>query len=312
MIKPEHVAITLALLLAACDDGVVSGDAPDTGTKKADAAMDAYTPPPAKTETCDDGYDNNGNGLVDEGCPCKQGASQKCYPAAKGTDGVGLCKKGSQPCVGKGEFTTWGNCTGAVTPATEICGNSKDEDCDGKDLPCGTVKDAGLPDAAPGCTEGQSKSCYTGPPKTLNVGICKAGKITCKAGKWGPCLGQVLPQATDPPNDGLDQNCDGAYPFNTGLFGGDCITAKCPAAAPYPIGCKVLFPPVKEPRGCVVYCCNKSEVFFKAGESCSKGFVVGHLICAKKPGPALGPTNCPIIGKTKWYYPPTKKGCPGE
>jgi hypothetical protein len=81
----------------------------------------------------------------------------------------------------------------------ELC-NNHDDDCDGE------------------IDEDLFKQCYTGPPETLNVGICKPGVLTCNAGKWGNfidelfidemCLGEVLPLPEELCN-GLDDNCDG-------------------------------------------------------------------------------------------------------
>ena len=131
-----------------------------------------------KAETCDN---------KDEDCDGKpdNGVTQSCYTGAKGTAGVGLCKAGTQSCAaGK-----WGTCAGQVTPKTETCDN-KDEDCDGK------------PD------DGVTQSCYTGAKGTAGVGLCKAGKQSCAAGKWGSCTGQVTPVA-EKCDAGKDNDCDG-------------------------------------------------------------------------------------------------------
>ena len=86
---------------------------------------------------------------------------------------------------------------GIVT--NEIC-NNHDEDCD-QDI-----------------DEGLYKQCYSGPPETVNVGICKPGQLICNAGKWGHfleelfiddmCLGEVTPLDKELCN-GLDDDCDG-------------------------------------------------------------------------------------------------------
>ena len=44
-----------------------------------------------------------------------------------GTAGVGICRTGTQTCTSG----TWSACAGEVKPATEVCGNDVDEDCDG-------------------------------------------------------------------------------------------------------------------------------------------------------------------------------------
>ena len=60
-----------------------------------------------------------------------------------------------------------------------------------------------------GCAAGDIQPCYSGPPGTLGVGVCKAGQRFCDAatGTFGFCNGQVLPSIEQP--DGLDNNCNG-------------------------------------------------------------------------------------------------------
>src|SRR5262249_23546857 len=75
---------------------------------------------------------------------------QSCYPGPPGQDGVGICRRGMQSCMGSdGELSTWGPCTGAVTPMPEVCADGVDQDCDGRDLPCSPSPDGGQnsPDA---------------------------------------------------------------------------------------------------------------------------------------------------------------------
>ena len=142
----------LALVWTACDPGSIDnpGDDPndkkDQSTTPGDGGWPTWEtsspgwdyklppkPPPSK-EVCN-GFDDDQDGKVDEGCGCKPGATQDCFPYAKMTV-QGLCKKGKQTCSGTSEFGAWGACTGAVLPKKEICGDKLDQDCDGKDLPC--------------------------------------------------------------------------------------------------------------------------------------------------------------------------------
>ena len=62
-------------------------------------------------------------------CPsCTNGQTISCYTGPAGTDKVGgECKAGTQTCV-NGQ---WGACAGEVLTQAEICGNDKDENCDG-------------------------------------------------------------------------------------------------------------------------------------------------------------------------------------
>lgn len=64
------------------------------------------------------------------------------------------------------------------------------------------------PETITECQPNQGRECYTGPPKTLNIGICRAGYQICnKSGQWGNCIGQVLP--SEEICDELDNNCNG-------------------------------------------------------------------------------------------------------
>lgn len=57
------------------------------------------------------------------------------------------------------------------------------------------------------CMDGQTQTCFTGDPKTLDVGLCKAGTQTCANGMFGPCVGEVT--ATNETCNGLDDDCNG-------------------------------------------------------------------------------------------------------
>ena len=88
------------------------------------------------------GFDDNCNGLVDEGCTCPAvGTTKPCWlvPASQTVNGapVGWCatnSKGTVDCAQHGEGTpTWsGNCRGAQPPyADDVCAMG-DFNCDGK------------------------------------------------------------------------------------------------------------------------------------------------------------------------------------
>lgn len=109
-------------------------------------------------EACGDGFDQNCNGAIDDGCPCAGGATQGCYPGNPIYVDVGRCERGIQSCEG----SAWGQCTGAVTPTDEQC-NGADDDCDG-------VNDEGCGDGGSGGGGGGGGTailtCATGPMLT--------------------------------------------------------------------------------------------------------------------------------------------------
>lgn len=159
-----------------------------------------------KTELCN-GIDDNCDKKTDEGCPCTNSSTQPC-----GSD-EGECKKGMQTCVNN----AWGSCEGETKPKTELC-NNLDDDCD-------TVIDNDV-----------TKSCYTGPSLTENVGLCKSGFSTCAAGSWGACAGQVLPQ--NELCDGKDNNCETNIDELWTQLGDSCETGFGACKGPGHIACK--------------------------------------------------------------------------
>ncbi len=67
------------------------------------------------------------------------------------------------------------------------------------------------------CVAGSHMPCYSGPPSTQGVGVCKPGVQTCDldGAAYGPCEGEVTPL---PENcaTAADDDCDGAAPACTG------------------------------------------------------------------------------------------------
>jgi hypothetical protein len=164
-------------------------------------------PDPGATEVDDpcDGFDNDVDGYVDEGCYCREDEAQPCFPGHPSRVGVGICEAGVQRCHGVGgdfRLGSWGECLGAVLPRAEICSNGIDEDCSGEDTACPPPVDA--------CEPGEMQSCYPGPESTLDVGVCRAGTQTCSAvAAWGACEGAIVPD-DEVCGNAVDEDCDGS------------------------------------------------------------------------------------------------------
>ena len=155
---------------------------------------------PYYTDYCfDSSTDENCDGRVNEGCPCVYGETRSCYTGPTGTGGVGLCRAGIQRChAGWDGKTFWSaTCEGQVLPQPEDCSKPTDEDCSGDNSMCG-------------CMPGETRSCYSGPTGTRDVGLCKAGTQTCNsAGNWEACSGEVTPRPEELCTTTGDDNCNG-------------------------------------------------------------------------------------------------------
>lgn len=115
------------------NDAIHDGQTDTSNDVPLDAPPDAFescVPVPDGEEVCDNGFDDDCDGRVDEGCQClpTQG-SQECYlghPDDLNGDFT-ICSAGTQPC----ELEFWGDCVGAQGPVEEVCDDTLDNDCDG-------------------------------------------------------------------------------------------------------------------------------------------------------------------------------------
>jgi hypothetical protein len=177
------------------------------GTQTCNAQGTAYGPCIGEvlpqTENCTLNGDEDCDGQVNEndaGCACVPNTTATCYTGTVGTQNVGDCKGGMKTCNGQG--TGYGPCIGEVVPQTETCALPGDEDCDGMANESGTMCV---------CLPNSTNTCYSGPMGTQDVGECKAGTQTCNAlgTAYGPCMGEVVPAASENCVTVGDDDCDG-------------------------------------------------------------------------------------------------------
>ena len=175
------------------------------------------TPAP---DSCLNDVDDDCDGIINNGfpsapgCGCVPGAEESCYTGPAGTADVGVCRAGTRTC--KADGSDWEPCAGEITPSLDVCSNSVDDDCDG-------IVNNGYPAGAGACVclPGSVRNCYSGPPGTLNVGVCRGGTQQCNAlgTAWGSCTGEVTPSA-DVCTNSVDDDCDGivnnGYPSAAG------------------------------------------------------------------------------------------------
>ncbi len=226
----------LSLVAVACSAGsggrrVTGRPGDDGGGGSLPDARAEGGEPPATTDVCGNGLDDDRNGLVDEGCPCTVGERQACWPGPPRRRGVGACRDGFQVCENFGEFNSWGECEDAVLPSAEIEGNAIDEDCDGvatggptcSPSEFGEVCDDGMDNTCDGLVDCDDPACASFPG-------CRSG---CTPSEFGEDC-----------SDGRDNDCDGQV---------DCVDPDCASVAactsePPPPSCTREFPFVAEIR----------------------------------------------------------------
>lgn len=136
-------------------------------------------------------------------CPCMAGSTMDCYDGATGTKGVEPCKGGTRTC--QADEMGYGPCEGQVTPKTEDCATSEDEDCNGH----------AYDDTAAGCVCEPKK---TSDCTTTLQGVCSDGTQVClDTGKgFDVCNSKVQPSFDDCFTTMIDEDCDGKTPACTG------------------------------------------------------------------------------------------------
>jgi hypothetical protein len=78
-----------------------------------------------------EGLDNDCDGDIDEGCPCKLGDVRPCFEGPPGRVETGACAPGTMRCqTAGGGNLVWGACEGGIAPGAEVC-DTLDNDCNG-------------------------------------------------------------------------------------------------------------------------------------------------------------------------------------
>lgn len=148
-----------------CNDGLetrVCTDSSQCGTSEAK---------PLEIRTCGPGPG---------GTQCQPGEVRACGSS------VGECNPGTMTCTNG----AWSQCSGNIQPKDEVCGDLKDNDCDGE-----------VDEDYCTCIHGSVKTCGS------DIGECVPGLQRCLSGRWGECMGNI--PATAEICNGLDDDCDG-------------------------------------------------------------------------------------------------------
>ncbi len=152
--------------------GCTGSSSADLDASDGGRSRPAPRPDLAVSDECGNGFDDDGDRGIDEGCWCGPGQSQACWPGARADRGRGACRDGAQRCAAF-EFGQFGDCGGATLPDDEAC-NGIDDDCDG-------ATDESCP-----CAEGEEVVCGRGSEFEVD---CNVGRQRCVGGEWTACMG---------------------------------------------------------------------------------------------------------------------------
>ncbi|HJL28326.1 MAG TPA: MopE-related protein, partial [Polyangiaceae bacterium LLY-WYZ-15_(1-7)] len=157
------------------------------------------------TEEMCDGFDNDCDGMIDEGFDVDADG----YTVCGSTDGGTVVEGGSDPI-----YVDCNDTDAAVFPGAEDICDGLDNDCDGS--------------ADPGCSclDGEERECGS------TIGACSLGAQVCVSGAWSVCEGATGPALTDL-CDGMDEDCDGVVDEDAGCGEGSlCVAGICEPLAP--------------------------------------------------------------------------------
>jgi len=172
-----------------------------------------------RDEICGNGFDDDDNGRIDDGCECTVGTDRPCWLGPPDARNVGVCHDGVQRCESEGATASWGFCNESVMPGREILSNGFDDDCDSTiDEADGLCVSTANEELAASCGNGVDDDCDTlvdcDDPSCVGAARCPPGCAATETVCWG----------------GYDDDCDGlldcADPECTGHPA--CGTGPCP------------------------------------------------------------------------------------
>ena len=186
-------------------------------------------------EICGNGLDDDCDGIVDPGnlCNVHCGGVDLANPDPPS---LACCFRDPDVAGLQGEPTPYST-TCVEHPGMRPCAERPCLDLDGDPETtcvsqavngrhvCGAPNPAGAPTSTDACgfetpcayldcDDRQNQPCYSGPPQTLGVGICRGGTASCQADpvtgerNWTTCEGEVLP-GTEVCGNREDDDCDG-------------------------------------------------------------------------------------------------------
>ena len=127
---------------------------------------------------------------------CTDSETKPCpYTGPQGTENKGVCKAGTQTCT-NGQ---WGSCEGEVTPVDEVCGDNKDNNCDGNtDEGCVVCEDKdgdGYFAYDPiGCPQGNDCNDFEIEIHPGATEACNTIDDNCNGQKDETCMGRLMQQ----------------------------------------------------------------------------------------------------------------------